>query len=58
VPNYNDQLTCQPKDICSIKFTGRISWSKIRGLPQKMRGRFSFYVHLKRIGDLSDQFVN
>ncbi|KAJ5656997.1 cytochrome P450, partial [Penicillium longicatenatum] len=25
VPNYNDQLTCQPKDICSIKFTERIS---------------------------------
>ncbi|KAJ5803569.1 cytochrome P450 [Penicillium pulvis] len=25
VPNYNDQLTCQPMDKCSIKFTDRVS---------------------------------
>ncbi|KAJ5654636.1 cytochrome P450 [Penicillium lividum] len=24
VPDYNDQLTCQPKDKCSIKFTERV----------------------------------
>lgn len=25
VPNHNDQLTCRPRDKCSIKFTERIS---------------------------------
>ncbi|KAJ5897263.1 cytochrome P450 [Penicillium tannophilum] len=25
VPNYNDQLTCQPMDKCSIEFTDRVS---------------------------------